>query len=199
MSLILNTIAARMPREWPTWAMLVLCYGGWIGGLTLCATGWVWLGYPLLAVMAALHASLQHEALHGHPTRNAAINEALVFPPLALAFPYRRFKTLHLRHHCDERLTDPYDDPESWYRARSDWDRFPAPFRWILTINNAMAGRMIIGPLLMVAAFWLSEAKALRRGERGVACHRAGGAVSLGLSRFRQLASAIISVHPHIL
>ena len=60
----------------------------------------------------AAHSSLQHEALHGHPTRSAALNEALVFLPLGLLFPYRRFKMLHLRHHNNSALTDPYDDPE---------------------------------------------------------------------------------------
>ena len=61
----------------------------------------IWLGRylrfyeqigPVLFVLIAaplvtLHSSLQHEALHGHPTRSAALNEALVFPPLGLLFP----------------------------------------------------------------------------------------------------------------
>ena len=41
----------------------------------------------------ALHSSLQHEALHGHPTRHAPVNEALVFLPLGLFYPFRRFKS----------------------------------------------------------------------------------------------------------
>ena len=75
----------------------------------------------LVAPLVTLHSSLQHEALHGHPTRSAALNEALVFLPLGLLFPYRRFKTLHLRHHNDAALTDPYDDPETFYYAIADW------------------------------------------------------------------------------
>jgi fatty acid desaturase len=38
-----------------------------------------------------------------------------VFLPIGLVWPFRRFKALHLRHHADERLTDPFDDPESYY------------------------------------------------------------------------------------
>jgi len=172
-------------REWPTWGMIALCYTVWLLGLMLCSGGLAWLGYPLLAVTAAMHASLQHEALHGHPTRNATMNEALVYLPLALAFPYRRFKTLHLRHHRDERLTDPYDDPESWYHTRAQWQRFSPPVRWLLTVNNTLAGRMIIGPVLMVAVFIWTDGKAVLRAERGVARawlhHLAGAAMVLWL------------------
>ena len=113
--------------EWPTVALLVAL---------LRALG-CWrrrsideLGPLLLVLVAAplvtLHSSLQHEALHGHPTRSAALNEALVFLPLGLLFPYRRFKMLHLRHHNNAALTDPYDDPESFYYAIADWQRLPA-------------------------------------------------------------------------
>ena len=41
----------------------------------------------------------------------------LVGLPIGLVYPFRRFKALHLRHHADERLTDPFDDPESYYQA----------------------------------------------------------------------------------
>ena len=52
-----------------------------------------------------------HEVLHGHPTRSGRVNEALVFLPIGIVWPFRRFKAIHLRHHADERLTDPFDDP----------------------------------------------------------------------------------------
>jgi hypothetical protein len=61
--------------------------------------------------------------LHGHPTRSAALNEALVFPALGLFVPYRSFRDTHLRHHNDANLTDPYDDPESWYLPLPEWNR----------------------------------------------------------------------------
>ncbi|HEY0314791.1 MAG TPA: fatty acid desaturase, partial [Sphingomonas sp.] len=98
--------------EWPTVAMLLLCYGSWLIG------GAIYAAAPLLAVAVMalaiiLHSSLQHEAIHCHPTASARINEALIFLPLGLIVPYRRYHALHLRHHADARLTDPYDDPES--------------------------------------------------------------------------------------
>ncbi|WP_189347960.1 fatty acid desaturase, partial [Mesorhizobium sp. M4A.F.Ca.ET.090.04.2.1] len=101
--------------EWPTVFLAFFCYGTWL------ATGFLlWPSYPILALgalalTAALQSSLMHEVLHGHPTRNARINEAFVFLPIGVVWPFRRFKTIHLRHHADERLTDPLDDPESYY------------------------------------------------------------------------------------
>ena len=128
---------------------------------------------PLLALIlmpftVALHSSLQHEALHGHPTRHALLNEALVFLPLGLFYPFRRFKVLHLTHHNDERLTDPYDDPESYYRSAMDWERIPGWFKRVLEVNNTMLGRFFLGPALMSGGFALSEIKRMRAGERRV-------------------------------
>jgi len=139
--------------EWPTFAVLAGCYAGWL----LLTANYAVLGPVLFILLVAplvtLHASLQHEALHGHPTRSGAINEALVFLPLGLLFPYRRFKMLHLRHHNDSSLTDPYDDPESFYYAIADWHRLPGWIRKALDFNNTFLGRFTIGPLVMFVGF----------------------------------------------
>jgi len=93
--------------EWPTLAMLALCYGAWASaGVFLFPSSPV-SALLIMAVCVALHSSLQHEIMHGHPTRNAMVNEMLVFLPLGLAYPYRRYKVTHMQHHNDERLTDP--------------------------------------------------------------------------------------------
>ena len=97
--------------EWPTLALIILCYGGWAVAGFLLWPNWPLAGLLLLTLMIALQSSLMHECLHGHPTRSSALNEALVFLPVGLVYPYRRFKALHLRHHADERLTDPFEDP----------------------------------------------------------------------------------------
>jgi fatty acid desaturase len=158
-----------MRIEWPTIGMIVLCYGTW-----LVAGLWVWPSLPILAIVliamsAALHASLQHETLHGHPTNIAWLNEALIgILPLASAYPYRRFKSLHLRHHNDERLTDPYDDPESYYLAGREWSAMSPLMRKILETNNTLAGRIILGPPLMVWAFLASEIKLIAAGDHKV-------------------------------
>ena len=96
------------------------------------------------------------------------LNEALVFLPLGLFYPFRRFKVLHLTHHNDERLTDPYDDPESYYRSAMDWEKIPFWLKRVLEVNNTMLGRFFLGPALMSGGFAWSEIQRMRRGERRV-------------------------------
>ncbi|GAK72711.1 hypothetical protein RRU01S_27_01000 [Agrobacterium rubi TR3 = NBRC 13261] len=151
--------------EWPTVGLLIACYGLW------AAAGYgLYPAYPIVAlvlmgVAVALHSSLQHEVLHGHPTRNAKVNEALVFAPLGVFYPYRSYKRTHLQHHADERLTDPFDDPESYYRATSDWKTLPALLKRLLTWNNTLIGRVLIGPPLMVVGFTASEWRKILKGD----------------------------------
>lgn len=154
--------------EWPTVALTVACYGLW-----LAAGLWLWpvapvLAVALMAVMAALHSSLVHENLHGHPTRDRRVNEALVALPLSLIYPYRRYKATHLAHHHDERLTDPIEDPESYYKARWAHDRMPGWLRAVLVVNNTMAGRIVLGPVLGAAGFLAQEARLLMQDAPGV-------------------------------
>ena len=77
------------PSRWqrtgaPTWAVAALAYGGWIA-LTLGyqAVPW-WAMVPLAGSVMALCGSLQHETIHGHPTRWRWVNEALGWAPLWL-------------------------------------------------------------------------------------------------------------------
>ena len=158
--------AARV--EWPTLALLVACYGVWIIGTTWAAELWLPLGVVVTGVAIALHSSLSHEVLHGHPFRQRRANEALVFPCLCLAVPYGRFRDTHLAHHRDEHLTDPYDDPESNYLDPGVWARLPRWARAVLRVNNTLAGRMLLGPLVSQVAFLRGDWQAVRAGDRAV-------------------------------
>jgi fatty acid desaturase len=165
----LNNRRGGAPRvEWPTVLLTAGCYGAWaICGVVL------WPDYPvaafiLLTLVIALQSSLMHEASHGHPTRNAFVNELLVGLPVGLVYPYRRFKALHLRHHADERLTDPFDDPESYYRSLWKYEELPAWLKGLLKLNNSMVGRFLIGPAIANVGFFLTEAKLIAEGDRAV-------------------------------
>src|SRR6056297_815212 len=160
--------ARRGPVEWPTLLLLVACYGGWILGTTWAAALWLPFGVALTGLAIALHSSLCHEALHGHPFRQRLWNEAVVFPCLCLLIPYRRFRDTHLAHHREEHLTDPYDGPESNYLDPQVWARLPRWRRAVLRINNTLAGRMLIGPFVAQAAFLHAHCRAIRAGERAV-------------------------------
>ncbi|MGE0847177.1 MAG: fatty acid desaturase [Flavobacteriaceae bacterium] len=176
--------AARRAVEWPTLGMISACYALWVLGLAAAAQGFLICGLVLLVAAVAMHSSLQHEVLHGHPTRSPALNELLVALPLGLAVPYRRFRDLHLRHHDNTRLTDPYDDPETFYLARGRHEGLPRLMRAALAFNNTLAGRMLIGPALACYAFWHEEARRLRRSRevrRAWALHVAGLAVLVAI------------------
>jgi fatty acid desaturase len=154
--------------EWPTVGLIIACYGAWLAiGLLL------WPTYPIIAVLAlgivlALQSSLMHEASHGHPTRDGRVNEWLVGLPVGLVYPFRRFRTLHLRHHADERLTDPFDDPESYYQAIWHHERLPKPLRALLKTNNTMAGRFFLGPWLGSAGFVGADVLLISAGDPAV-------------------------------
>lgn len=154
--------------EWPTIMLLAACYGGWALATTWLAALWLPLGLIASVILIALHSSLSHEALHGHPTRNPRLNAALVFPNLGLFIPYIRFRDTHLAHHMDSNLTDPYDDPESNYLDPAVWQQLPRVLQWILGCNNTLAGRLVIGPLVGQIAFMRDDWRAIRGGDRAV-------------------------------
>lgn len=154
--------------EVPTIALLTLVYCAF-AALTLAAGT---LPLPLiiagLALTLALHSSLQHEVLHGHPFRNQRLNDATVFPALGLFIPYLRFKDTHLQHHFDPNLTDPYEDPETNYLDVLAWQAMPGWQRHLAQANNTLAGRMLLGPLLGLARFYAGDLRAMARGDRRV-------------------------------
>lgn len=159
---------AKQRIEWPTLALLAVAYAIWGGAMFWVAGFSVLLAVILVALSAALHSSLQHEVLHGHPTPWQRVNEALVFPSLAMFIPYYRFRDTHLMHHKDANLTDPYDDPESNYLCPNIWEKLPSGMRWILTVNNTLAGRILIGPIVSQVAFMVCDWRLIRDGDRAV-------------------------------
>lgn len=169
--------------EWQTLALVAACYAAWIIAGLLYASA-PWLAVPLLALPIVLHSSLQHEAIHRHPTRREGWNEALVFLPLGLLIPYRRYRDTHLAHHVDSRITDPYDDPESYYLASEDHRRLPRALRLLFAANASLAGRILIGPAIATARFLLGEARLAQhlRGAEARAWWTAWGLHVLGLA-----------------
>ncbi len=148
--------------------LLVICYCAWGVGTTWAADTWLPLAMVLTCVSAALHSSLTHEALHGHPTKSAFWNAVLVYPALSVAVPYLRFKDLHLAHHRDSILTDPYDDPESNYLDPVAWAQLSSWRKLLFRLNNTLAGRLVLGPTLGTWDFVLSDWNAVKKGNRRV-------------------------------
>lgn len=154
--------------EWPTFALIVACYALWLIAIFGVAAWSLWLAVPMMGGVAALHSSLTHEALHGHPFRAKWLNEALMALPLTLFIPYNRFRDLHLAHHQDANLTDPYDDPESNYLDPAVWIRLPRWQRWVYQANNTLLGRMVLGPIIGQLAFMRDDWRGAVRGDRDI-------------------------------
>ncbi len=157
----------RALSEWPTWCVLAGCYAGWGLATWYWDSLGPWIAIPILIPLVTLHSSLQHEALHGHPTRSRGWNEALVYPAVGLLIPYRRFRDTHLKHHKNENLTDPFDDPESWYLAERDWESLSWPLRLLLEANATLLGRFLFGPALGTWGLIRNDWREARAGEPG--------------------------------
>src|SRR5260221_10391241 len=113
-----------------------------------------WLIAPLGGCLVCLHGSLQHEVIHGcFPTRWRALNVALIYPSLWLFLPYGLYRDSHLRHHRDERLTTPDEDPESWYVSAAEWARMGPFHRRLRQALNTLLGRLVLGPIYVL---WLT-------------------------------------------
>lgn len=156
---------SRFTVEWPTLLLAFLIHAGWF------ALTYFWQSIPLVLLfilggwLVAWHGSLQHEVLHGHPTRIRWINDAVGSLPLGLWLPYPLYKRSHLKHHNDEWLTDPIEDPESYYLTGPGWQRLGGWGRLVTRFNNTLPGRLLIGPLVAIAALWSHEIMAVARGD----------------------------------
>ena len=151
--------------ELPTWGLLALVYGGF-GWLTWSyhSLPW-WLVSALGGWLVCWHSQLQHEHLHGHPTRWPVLNGLLVAPGFGLWLPYLRYRSLHLSHHAAAALTVPGCDNESLYVDADRWQRLPRALRGLFWINQTLAGRLLVGPFLTVLPWLFDEARRLARGE----------------------------------
>jgi fatty acid desaturase len=159
-------VRAALRFELPTWGLIVVVYAGWFALTFYFHTLPWWLLLPLAAWFMAWHMSLQHEILHGHPTRYRWFNTLLGFAPLCLWLPYERYRCEHLIHHRKAYLTDPLEDPESFYLTAHVWQRRGALARALTRIHNTLAGRLLLGPARTIALFLAGELRALRRGSR---------------------------------
>ncbi len=160
---------ASYKDELPSAVLLIGGYGAYL--VITAFAGQMGSGYALalLVPVLVLHSSLQHEFIHGHPTRYQWLNDLLVSPAIGLLVPYLRFKDMHLAHHHDPNLTDPYDDPESNFLDPVVWSRLPKWRQMLCNFNNTLFGRMLIGPALGLLCFYSKDMSDLVRGNRRIA------------------------------
>lgn len=154
--------------EWPTLLVMAFAYAAWGLGTTLAWAVYPILGFALVTLAIAQHSSLMHEVLHGHPFANPRLNQALIFPAFGLLYPFGRFRDLHLAHHHDPNLTDPYDDPESNFVDPAVWARTSPLMRVLLRFNNTLLGRILVGTAIGGFTFIREDLRLIWAGDRQV-------------------------------
>jgi fatty acid desaturase len=141
--------------EWRTWLLIATVYSAWV----LAALEWralgPFVGTALLTLATCWFMSLQHELIHGHPTRNGSVNHLFGLAPLAVWYPYDAYRCSHLAHHRDEVLTQPGTDPESNYIGETQFCELPMSFRPIWIAQRTVLGRLLLGPVMAIVPTWL--------------------------------------------
>jgi fatty acid desaturase len=152
----IETTATERAVEWPTILLAAVIYAGWAALIGFHAA----IPWPLTvaagAWLIAWHGSLQHETIHGHPTRSRTINALVGAVPLSLWLPYAIYRDSHVAHHRSPAITDPLHDPESRYVGGDGRGR------WQARVQATLIGRLVFGPPLAVMALLGDEARRLR-------------------------------------
>ena len=155
-------------HHWPTWLVWLATWSAWVT-LTLYHQA---IPILLLAVLGGWvicqYGSLQHEAIHGHLTNTRWLQRLCVGLPLGLVFPLSTYRHSHMQHHGCQRLTEPHEDPESFYHRRQDWQQYPRVLRALLIINQTLLGRLVVGPWIAIVDFCRSQWRAYRTGDRKI-------------------------------
>jgi fatty acid desaturase len=152
--------------ELPTWLLIGVIYGGWFSVMLNAQTLGRLPATLLLIVFTGWYMSLQHELIHGHPTRWPRVNQLFGTLPLAVWYPYGLYRDSHLAHHRNHTLTEPDEDPETYYLSAARWAKLPRWQQQLIHLRNTFLGRLLLGPLLDVAATFGGMWQALRRGDR---------------------------------
>jgi fatty acid desaturase len=158
-------VVARAQRnrriEWVTLGLFAGFYAAWL----VVILGHDSLPWPAevgaLALLGGFYMSLQHEALHGHPTGWRGFNTTLAFAPLSLWLPYLGYRSSHMVHHHTD-ITDPQFDPESFYLRPTDWSSAGVVKRTYILITRTMIGRLTIGAVHSIGRYLWRELRNLR-------------------------------------
>jgi fatty acid desaturase len=155
-------VVARAQRsggiEWTTLGLFTAFYVAWLA-VVLGHRSLPWpASISALALLGGFYMSLQHEALHGHPTNWRGVNTTLAFAPLSFWLPYLGYRSSHMVHHHTD-LTDPEIDPESFYLRPVEWSSAGVAKRAYILITRTMIGRLTIGSVHSIGRYLLHEAR----------------------------------------
>lgn len=141
-------LEASNQTELITWLLGGIVYGSWLLATINFHQMPILLAFFVGGFIVAWHGSFQHETIHGHPTKSVLINSLLGCFPLGLLNPYFLYRSSHIEHHETNELTNPINDPESFYVTESMWNSSNKFKKQLLKFHNTLSGRLLIGPFL---------------------------------------------------
>lgn len=197
----------RSSVDWRTLCLACTILGGFVLWSLSFGLLPLWLAAPLGSVLLTWYGSLQHETIHGHPTRFRRVNAAIGGLPLSLWFPYPIYRLSHIQHHrhAGRRLTEVGHDPESFYLQPGRLARLGGVRRAILRANCTLAGRLTLGPALAIITFWSEELRhaSTDQSRRRIWIAHASGAAAVlawvcGICRIPPLTYLLLVVYPSI-
>ena len=155
-------------NEWPTWLAIIGVYLLWL--LILMYFNSSPFAPVLLVFVLGFHGSVQHELLHGHPTKHQVVNDILAYPPLSLWYPYPVYKNTHLRHHKDVDLTIPNIDPESYFISPQVWQEMSQFYKLAAKVNMTLLGRLLFAPFWHFIDLKKQMFRSVSRPSSAIAC-----------------------------
>lgn len=159
------TDPTRDRAEWRTWLLIPTVYGAWALAVAACASLGMLAGTALLVGSTCWFMSLQHELIHGHPSRRPWLNRLFGIAPLGVWYPYELYRTSHCAHHRDERLTEPGIDPESNYITEANYRGLPRCIRPLWIAQRTVLGRLLLGPAMVIVPTWRDMVSRPLRGD----------------------------------
>jgi fatty acid desaturase len=141
--------------QWRTWLLIPTVYCAWLLAVIAYRVLGQIAGTALLILATCWFTSLQHELIHGHASKSRRINRFFGLAPLAVWYPYELYRRSHLAHHRDEQLTEPGIDPESNYIDEAAYRRLPAYIKPMWSAQRTVAGRLLLGPAMVIVPTWL--------------------------------------------
>jgi fatty acid desaturase len=117
-----------------------------------------WILIPALGYVLTWSGSLQHEIIHGHPTKWPRFNRFIGRFTLDLWSPFEHYRQSHLQHHRDELLTDPRTDAESFYVTPEQWAQKGRATRAVFWFYRTLLGRLLLAPIFTLTGYLREQA-----------------------------------------
>ena len=118
--------------------------------------------------LIAWQLNLQHETIHGHPTPNRFVNEAIGCWPLSLWLPFSIYRSTHLAPPSGRESDRSASKIRKATIGRRQGGRASGRIgRALAQAQSTLLGRMVLGPAWLMTRHFVRELGGAWRGKRG--------------------------------